>query len=397
MFRRRRKDGTTKTRSRTPRTTSRRTRLDDGDDDEPDAATSRPRRRRPTGPWDVGDAPDDGMVRLDLGSMRVPGAAGRGDPGQHGRGRPATSSAVTAVHGRLGAAAAGVRGCRAARHLGRRSGASWPPGSPRTAASPTWTSPPSVGRPALKAPAAVPAAGRQDRAWPTCGSSAPTGRAGCCAACCPGPRPRTPARRGDLVRGLPGHGRRARRRGVRAERAAAAAPARPGPGRQPARRARTGAGSTPREPASGSRRSARRSGDPLRPRAAASLVPWVRASAAGSSDVFWTGSPPPARSSRRRSCIEESRDRGSMPVGLPGRRAGHRDRHDPGPDPAPGRRCAGPGGRAVRRQRHDQAGLAGPAPHRRASTRAGRCRCTAGSPSQAASRVMFNPSYELHA
>ena len=31
---------------------------------------------RPTGPWDLEDAPDDEVVRLDLGSMRIPGAPG---------------------------------------------------------------------------------------------------------------------------------------------------------------------------------------------------------------------------------------------------------------------------------------------------------------------------------
>ena len=32
--------------------------------------------QRPQGPWDVEDAPDDGQVRLDLGSLRIPGAPG---------------------------------------------------------------------------------------------------------------------------------------------------------------------------------------------------------------------------------------------------------------------------------------------------------------------------------
>jgi hypothetical protein len=31
---------------------------------------------RPTGPWDVDDAPEDEVVRLDLGSMRIPGTPG---------------------------------------------------------------------------------------------------------------------------------------------------------------------------------------------------------------------------------------------------------------------------------------------------------------------------------
>ena len=40
---------------------------DDSDPVEPD---------RPTGPWDVEDAPEDEVVRLDLGSMRIPGTPG---------------------------------------------------------------------------------------------------------------------------------------------------------------------------------------------------------------------------------------------------------------------------------------------------------------------------------
>ncbi len=40
---------------------------DDSDPVQPD---------RPTGPWDVDDAPSDEVVRLDLGSMRIPGTPG---------------------------------------------------------------------------------------------------------------------------------------------------------------------------------------------------------------------------------------------------------------------------------------------------------------------------------
>ena len=49
--------------------------LDDEDDvDEPESEPVAP--GRPQGPWDVDDVPDDDVVRLDLGSMRIPGAPG---------------------------------------------------------------------------------------------------------------------------------------------------------------------------------------------------------------------------------------------------------------------------------------------------------------------------------
>jgi hypothetical protein len=52
---------------------------DDADDVEDSEAVDDPQPGddpQPDGPWDVADAPADGMVRLDLGSMLVPGAAG---------------------------------------------------------------------------------------------------------------------------------------------------------------------------------------------------------------------------------------------------------------------------------------------------------------------------------
>jgi hypothetical protein len=47
---------------------------DDSDDDEPSepATYVRPERLVTTGPWDVEDAPDDGMNRLDLGALLIP-------------------------------------------------------------------------------------------------------------------------------------------------------------------------------------------------------------------------------------------------------------------------------------------------------------------------------------
>jgi Protein of unknown function (DUF3710) len=41
-----------------------------------DAVTVTGEPARPRGPWDVEDAPDDDQVRLDLGSLRIPGAPG---------------------------------------------------------------------------------------------------------------------------------------------------------------------------------------------------------------------------------------------------------------------------------------------------------------------------------
>ena len=49
--------------------------LDDEDDDGTDA-TEPVAPSRPTGPWDVEDVPDDGVTRLDLGSIHVPGLPG---------------------------------------------------------------------------------------------------------------------------------------------------------------------------------------------------------------------------------------------------------------------------------------------------------------------------------
>lgn len=37
-----------------------------------DTALAAPRRPRPSGPWDVEDAPEDGLSRLDLGGLRLP-------------------------------------------------------------------------------------------------------------------------------------------------------------------------------------------------------------------------------------------------------------------------------------------------------------------------------------
>lgn len=45
--------------------------------DEPGAEpATEPGTERPTGPWDVDDVPDDDLVRLDLGSLRIPGSEG---------------------------------------------------------------------------------------------------------------------------------------------------------------------------------------------------------------------------------------------------------------------------------------------------------------------------------
>ncbi len=48
---------------------------DDGVDDDEVDDLPRP-AGRPNGPWDVDDAPSDGLVRLDLGALRVPGVDG---------------------------------------------------------------------------------------------------------------------------------------------------------------------------------------------------------------------------------------------------------------------------------------------------------------------------------
>jgi hypothetical protein len=53
--------------------------LDDGDDDAgdgPEDGESGGAPSRPNGPWDVDDVPDDGLTRLDLGSIQVPGLPG---------------------------------------------------------------------------------------------------------------------------------------------------------------------------------------------------------------------------------------------------------------------------------------------------------------------------------
>jgi hypothetical protein len=64
--------------------------VDQDDDEDADAD-------RPAGPWDVDDVPDDGVTRLDLGSIRVPGLPGveiqvNVDEGS------GTVAAVTAIH-----------------------------------------------------------------------------------------------------------------------------------------------------------------------------------------------------------------------------------------------------------------------------------------------------------
>jgi len=52
--------------------------VDDEDDDSDSASTDGggPALARPGGPYDVADAPADGLTRLDLGGLRVPGADG---------------------------------------------------------------------------------------------------------------------------------------------------------------------------------------------------------------------------------------------------------------------------------------------------------------------------------
>jgi len=50
--------------------------LDDGGELAAEAVAAGGELGRPAGPWDVQDAPDDEQVRLDLGSLRIPGAPG---------------------------------------------------------------------------------------------------------------------------------------------------------------------------------------------------------------------------------------------------------------------------------------------------------------------------------
>ncbi len=50
--------------------------VDELDVDELDEDAPPTPPRRPTGPWDVDDVPDDGIVRLDVGALRVPGVDG---------------------------------------------------------------------------------------------------------------------------------------------------------------------------------------------------------------------------------------------------------------------------------------------------------------------------------
>ncbi len=46
--------------------------VDGSQDTEPEAATADAPPERPTGPWDVEDAPDDELERIDLGGLRIP-------------------------------------------------------------------------------------------------------------------------------------------------------------------------------------------------------------------------------------------------------------------------------------------------------------------------------------
>ncbi len=66
---------------------------DGGDDDRADAAPL-----RPSGPWDVADAPPDDLVRLDLGCLRVPGLPGV-EIQVNVDEASGTVAAVTAIHG----------------------------------------------------------------------------------------------------------------------------------------------------------------------------------------------------------------------------------------------------------------------------------------------------------
>ena len=50
--------------------------LDEGDLDDEAVQVEPSPPDRPTGPWDVDDVPDDGVTRLDLGSILVPGLPG---------------------------------------------------------------------------------------------------------------------------------------------------------------------------------------------------------------------------------------------------------------------------------------------------------------------------------
>ena len=50
--------------------------LDEGDLDDEAVEDEPSPPDRPTGPWDVDDVPDDGVTRLDLGSILVPGLPG---------------------------------------------------------------------------------------------------------------------------------------------------------------------------------------------------------------------------------------------------------------------------------------------------------------------------------
>ncbi len=47
-----------------------------GEDDEDEDVDAPAAPSRPAGPWDAGDVPDDGLTRLDLGSLQVPGLPG---------------------------------------------------------------------------------------------------------------------------------------------------------------------------------------------------------------------------------------------------------------------------------------------------------------------------------
>ena len=152
---------------------------DDADDSAEDADEARGRPGgRPTGPFDVDDVADDGVERVDLGSLliapeRGPRAAAPGRRGSPGRCRRCCSPARTARSScgpsrRRATATCGAR-------CGRRSPPTWPsaaapPPSARAASAPSWSASCTV---QTQGRAAPPPSRR--------GSSASTARAGCCA------------------------------------------------------------------------------------------------------------------------------------------------------------------------------------------------------------------------